>query len=190
MASDADPPTRTPEAHRALNVYLNDRQIGTLSEAADLWAFEYLPAWAQAADGFDLSPGLARSQLAHRDGATDRPVQWYFDNLLPEEGQRVAIGKEARLSADDAFALLEYLGAESAGSLVLVPPGQVAAPRGGLRPLTHAALSQRIRDLPRATLGSGAPKRISIAGAQDKLAVVYRNGELYEPVGGDRPRTS
>ena len=185
MENEADPPMRAPEAQRALDVYLNDRHIGTISEGADLWAFEYVPGWAQAADGFDLSPTLERSQLVHRDGATDRPVQWYFDNLLPEEGQRVAISKEARLSADDAFALLEYLGAESAGSLVLVPPGQTAAPRCGLRPLTDAKLSERIRDLPRATLGSGAPKRMSIAGAQDKLAVVYRNGELYEPVGGE-----
>jgi serine/threonine-protein kinase HipA len=185
MASEADTPKRAPEARRALDVYLNERQIGTLSEGADLWTFEYVSGWAQAADGFDLSPELQRSQAVHRDGATHRPVQWYFDNLLPEEGQRLAISKEARLSADDAFALLEYLGAESAGSLVLIPPGQTAAPRGGLRPLTDATLSERIRDLPRATLGSGAPKRMSVAGAQDKLAVVYREGELCEPVGGE-----
>jgi serine/threonine-protein kinase HipA len=52
-----------------------------------------------------------------------RPVQWYFDNLLPEEKLREQIALDARLrDKDDAFALLEYLGAESAGALILLPP--------------------------------------------------------------------
>jgi len=37
---------------------------------------------------------------------------------------REAVSKEANIHGDDAFALLEYLGAGSAGSLVLLPPGQ------------------------------------------------------------------
>lgn len=37
----------------------------------------------------------------------------------------------------------------------------------------------------RATLTSGAPKRIAVAGAQNKLLVVYRDGMLHEPVGSE-----
>lgn len=40
--------------------------------------------------GCQLSPSLPRAQLAHVDGATTRAVQWYFDNLLPEEATYLA----------------------------------------------------------------------------------------------------
>jgi serine/threonine-protein kinase HipA len=170
---------------RTLIAYLNDRRVGTLSEGNDLWRFEYHPQWAEAPDSFDLSPSLQRSQLVHEDGGSERPVQWYFDNLLPEENLREAVSKEAHIHGDDAFALLEYLGAESAGSLVLLPPDRDAHESGGLRPLSDDELCRRIRNLPRATLSSGASKRMSVAGAQDKLLVVYRGGVLYEPVGSE-----
>lgn len=44
-----------------------------------------------------------------------RPVQWLqwsFDSFLPEEGMRLLVSQEARIYQVDAFALLEYLGAE------------------------------------------------------------------------------
>ena len=170
---------------RVLNAYLNDQRVGTLSEGDDLWSFAYDPAWAKAPGSFDLAPGLDRTTLLHHDGATQRPVQWYFDNLLPEESLREALLKDAGLKGDDAFALLQYLGAESAGSLVLLPPGIAAKPKGQLKELADAALSQRIRNLPRQSLSSGAPKQMSVAGAQHKLLVVLRDGKLYEPVGGE-----
>lgn len=141
---------------RTLHVYLNTRHIGVLAEGNDLWSFEYDPAWAGAQDSFDLSPALNRTRLKHEDGASLRPVQWYFDNLLPEERLRETVSKEAGIKGDDAFALLQYLGAESTGSLVLLPPDQTLATEGALRSLTDEALSQRIRDLPRVSLSRGA----------------------------------
>ena len=170
---------------RALIAYLNGRAVGTLAEGNDLWTFEYDPGWTRLPDSFDLSPSLPRSQLIHEDGGSQRPVQWYFDNLLPEEQMREAISKDADIHGDDAFALLEYLGAESAGSLILLPPDRNVNETGGLRPLSDAELARRIENLPRVTLSSGAPKRMSLAGAQNKLLVVYREGELFEPVGSE-----
>lgn len=170
---------------RTLNAYLNDQHVGTLSEGNDLWSFEYDPAWSQAPGSFDLSPALDRANPLHQDGATQRPVQWYFDNLLPEETLRQALLKDAGIQGDDAFALLQYLGAESAGSLVLLPPDAQAPARGNLKALHDEELSQRICDLPRKSLSSGAPKQMSVAGAQHKLLVVYRNGDLFEPMGGE-----
>ena len=170
---------------RKLIVYLNGRAVGTLAEGNDLWTFQYDREWAGLSDSFDLSPALPRLQLLHEDGGSQRPVQWYFDNLLPEEQMREAISKEAKIHGDDAFALLEYLGAESAGSLVLLPPGQDINEPGGLRPLSDDDLAQRIRNLPRVTLGSGSPKRMSLAGAENKLLVVYRDGALFEPMGSE-----
>jgi serine/threonine-protein kinase HipA len=169
---------------RTLDAFINEQRVGTLSEGEDLWRFEYDPQWASASDAYDLSPRLARSELVHTDGGTDRPVQWYFDNLLPEEAQRDVVAKEAKIKGEDAFGLLEYLGAESAGSLVLLPPGAARQPRG-LKSLSDADLSARIKNLSRASLSSGAPKRMSAAGAQNKLLVVYRDGSLDEPMGSE-----
>jgi len=157
---------------RTLAAFLNDVRIGTLSENNDLWSLEYDPQWVADPASFDLSPALPRSQLVHQDGASKRPVQWYFDNLLPEEQLREAVSKEADIRGEDAFALLEYLGAESAGSLVLLPPGRGQPENGGLQPLSDDDLCTRIRNLPRATLSRNAPKRMSAAGAQNKLLVV------------------
>jgi len=168
---------------RSLQVLIGQRQVGTLFEGNDLWQFEYDKAWATAPDSHDLSPALPREQLRLEDGGTDRPVQWYFANLLPEERLRETTASEAGIKdADDAFALLEWLGAESAGSLTLLPPGTQPPAAGELKALPTEELSRRIANLSRATLASGAPKRISLAGAQHKLLVNYEGGKLYEPV--------
>ena len=169
---------------RSLKAYLDRRLVGTLNEGEDLWTFDYDPTWAAAEDAFDLAPGLPRTQLQHVDGGTLRPVQWYFDNLLPEELLRQAIQKEAGIKGDDAFALLEYLGAESAGSLTLLHGGASLPDTHKLRPLSLEVLSQRIANLPKQTLSSDSPKRMSLAGAQHKLLVVLgADGQLLEPEG-------
>lgn len=168
---------------RKLNVYLNQKIIGCLAEIDDIWSFQYDPAWAKSSNAFDLSPELSRDELLHVDGSSKRTVQWYFDNLLPEETQRVMLGREAGIKGDDAFALLQYLGAESAGSLVLLPEDARPGATGGASPLLFDALSKRIEHLPRTSLSYGSPKRMSLAGAQNKLLVIYREGGLFEPQG-------
>ena len=64
---------------RQLEVCINDQVVGFLCETNDLWTFEYAQAWAASPEGFDLSPSLSREKQVHADGASDRPVQWYFD---------------------------------------------------------------------------------------------------------------
>jgi len=171
---------------RTLDVHVDRVLAGTLHEGDDLWRFTYDKDWASDAAGFDLAPGLPRSELEHIDGGTQRPVQWFFDNLLPEERLREAISQEAGIRGEDAFALLQYLGAESAGALTLLPPGAAWPSTPSLHPLSNAALSRRIQGLPRHTLAAQAPKRMSLAGAQHKLLVVRCPGEsveFHEPAG-------
>lgn len=169
---------------RTLKVYSGNFLVGQLHEGNDIWAFEYADEWLQSPQSFDLSPALPRGKALHRDGSTLRPVQWFFDNLLPEELLRQSIAKEASIKdPDDAFALLEYLGAESAGSLTLLPPQSELPETFDFLPLSHDELSERIANIPRQSLSKGAPKKMSLAGAQHKLLVVLRRNALYEPVG-------
>ena len=170
------PPTR------ALGAWLDATRVGQLRDDGGAWTFTYDEAWRSAPDAFDLSPTLPRQAGEVLDGGANRPVQWFFDNLLPEEAARTALAADAGIDVADAFGLLHHYGRESAGALTLLAPGEPAAP-GGLQPLADADLSERIRDLPHGPLVAGAPKRISIAGAQHKLAVVAGGNALWEPVG-------
>jgi serine/threonine-protein kinase HipA len=135
-------------------------------------------------DAFDLSPALPRKRPLIQDGASLRPVQWYFDNLLPEDQLRALIAREADAPVEDAFELLTILGRESAGCLTLRKPVDDRPLARALRPLSFTALSERIAGLPKASLSLDAPKRMSLGGAQHKLLVVYANGALFEPLPG------
>lgn len=168
---------------RVLRAWINQTEVGTLKEVAGLWSFQYSAGWLGNSRGFALSPHLPRTAESLVDGASKRPVQWYFDNLLPEEGQRVLLAADAQLEAADAFGLLAWYGAESAGSLTLLPPDAAFQTVEPLRLLPDDALEARIRQLPKAPLTHAAIKRMSLAGAQHKLAVVLQNGSLFEPAG-------
>jgi serine/threonine-protein kinase HipA len=168
---------------RELIASINAVEVGRLRDRANIWSFEYSPGWSAARDAYDLSPSLPRRAGTIVDGASERPVQWFFDNLLPEEQAREVFAKEAKLAANDAFGLLAYYGKESAGAITLLAAGEAATTRSGYRALTNKALHERIAKLPRQSLAADAPKRMSNAGAQHKLAICVRDGQLFEPLG-------
>lgn len=170
-------------AARTLIASINHRKVGELREENGIWSFAYDPAWLSSADSYALGPGLPLQAKPLADGSTRRPVQWYFDNLLPEEAQRTLLAKDAKINEADAFALLAYYGAESSGSLTLIAPDAPIPDDAPLRPLPDEALQSRIAQLPHQPLTHLAAKRMSLAGAQHKLAVTIADGLLYEPVG-------
>jgi serine/threonine-protein kinase HipA len=98
---------------------------------------------------------------------------------------RTVLAKESKIQEEDSFGLLAHFGAESAGSLVLRSPNDNTTVQVGLSDLPDEVLSQRIKDLPRLSLNHDSPKHMSLAGAQHKLAVVFRNGRLFEPLLGE-----
>lgn len=168
---------------RSLQVFSNQRLVGWLAEFNDIWQFEYAADWVQWEHSWDIAPPIPRATGQIVDGSTLRPVQWFFDNLLPEDRMRTAIAAQAKIAEADAFALLEYMGAESAGSLVLLPPGAEMPEEQGYRPLSDAELDQRIKDMPKVPIASTSPKRMSLAGAQHKLLVNWDGAQLSEPLG-------
>jgi serine/threonine-protein kinase HipA len=167
---------------RTLQAWINERKVGELRDENGIWSFVYTPQWVNADDGYALSPALPRQPDPIVDSSSTRPVQWYFDNLLPEEGARTLLAKDAKVDVADAFGLLAYYGAESAGSLILTV-GDSEPNVSGERQLTAPELQARIQKLPKISLTSGAAKRMSLAGAQHKLAVIYRDGAIFEPIG-------
>ena len=165
---------------RELVASINGVEVGVLRDEANIWSFEYNSDWRSAADGYDLAPDLPRTEGKIVDGGTKRPVQWFFDNLLPEEGARDLLAREARITGSDSFGLLSYYGKESAGSITLLNRGEVPEEAGYVL-LPDAELHERISRLPQQSLAAGAPKHMSNAGAQHKLAVCLRGDELFHP---------
>jgi serine/threonine-protein kinase HipA len=167
---------------RMLVVYFEEHVVGQLQEHNNIWQFTYHEGWLADQQAFDISPHLPRQIKPHIDGASERHVQWFFDNLLPEEDARTLLARDAKVTNNDVFGLLEYYGAESAGALTLLPEGEIN-PAGTFDILSFEALSERIKKLPTISLNKNAKKRMSLAGAQHKLAVVYQDKILYEPSG-------
>ncbi|MGC7527324.1 HipA domain-containing protein, partial [Pandoraea pneumonica] len=87
------------------------------------------------------------------------------------------------LKSEDSWGLLAYYGRESAGSLTLLPPSE-SDDTGGRRALSYDALEARIQAMPYAPITADAPKRMSAAGAQQKLLVILdteHDNQLFEP---------
>ncbi|WP_321950645.1 HipA domain-containing protein [Paraburkholderia bannensis] len=175
-------------ANRSLIAYANRTVVGTLRDSSGVWSFVYDTQWLASTDAWPLSPAFPLRVEPYVDGSTDRPVQWFFDNLLPEEGMRTALAREAQVEASDAWGLLAWYGRESAGALTLLPSGDQEAP-GSEQPLALDELERRIRSMSQHALSATAPKRMSAAGAQQKLLLILKGAApdyaLFEPIGSE-----
>lgn len=168
---------------RQLVVWLDELRVGRISEENDIWSFVYDSEWDLYDGKFNISPHINFTDKAITDGSTQRTVQWFFDNLLPEEGAREVLSKEVNINVSDSFGLLEYYGAESAGALTLLPKGKTFKGSKKEILISNAVLSSRIQNLPQFSLNYHAPKKMSLAGAQNKLAVSFDAScdAIYEP---------
>jgi serine/threonine-protein kinase HipA len=172
---------------RILNVFIDKTLVGELSEDNNIWSFEYEPNWLAAPESFPISPSIPLIEDKQTDGSSTRPIQWFFDNLLPEEKARELLAKDIKEPVEDVFALLTKAGAESAGAITLLPP-DTPIPEGDIHSLTKEEMNKRIESLPKTSLNRSERKRMSLAGAQHKMLVVLHEGKLYEP-SGNMPST-
>src|SRR5208283_1464877 len=84
------------------------------------------------------------------------------------------------------FAMLERIGGECAGAVTFIPEGtSLPEPDNAYRPLSPAELADIVKKLPRRPLLAGeAGIRLSLAGAQDKIAVHVAGGQISLPLNG------
>ena len=108
-------------------------------------------------------------------------VQSYFSGLLPDESQRHNLARYLGVSEKNPFALLTAVGGECAGALSLYPAGtQPAQPQADdIQKLSETQAHKILSLLQRRPLLVGEDGiRLSLAGAQDKLALRYIKGIL------------
>ena len=146
----------------------------------------YHEAWARSDEGRALSLSLPfTAGLEHRGDA----VTNYFDNLLPDSAEiRRRVRRRFHARSGEAFDLLAAIGRDCVGAVQLLPPG--VAPDGWNRidaePLKDAEVERILASVTSdAPLGQGEGDdlRISIAGAQEKTALLQMAGRWYRPDG-------
>ncbi|MDO9011661.1 MAG: HipA N-terminal domain-containing protein [Gallionella sp.] len=97
----------------ALIVSANGVPVGTLEVRKGQWKFVYATEWTD----YSLSPNFPISTKKYEDTANDKPVEWFFENLLPEGRLRDLIATRDRIDSRDTWALLVRHGQDTAGAL-------------------------------------------------------------------------
>ena len=96
----------------------------------------------------------------------------FLDALLPEGEPRLAIAASLDLQASDVFGLLETLGRDCAGAVVIQPrdePPPIRPTTATAERLSSDELAELVAKLRSAPLGIGRKVRLSLAGVQEKL---------------------
>ena len=106
--------------------------------------------------------------------------------ILPEESKREIVGRSFGVSASNHYAMLERIGGECAGAVTFVPTGEPVPERNyGYRKLSTEELIAILKELPTRPLLAGENGvRLSLAGAQDKIAVRIEGDTISLPLGG------
>lgn len=167
--------------NRILEVWLLGQSVGQLIQADGRLSFSYSPRWLQSPSAQPLSRSLPLRPEPFDDKAT-RP---FFAGLLPEGDKRKLVAMALQVSPQNDYALLNGIGGECAGAVTLLEPGQ--QPTGlpseqYVRWLDDGELIAILDELPRRPMLAGKDGlRLSLAGAQDKLPVVFVNGHIGLP---------
>ncbi|KIC08758.1 toxin HipA [Leisingera sp. ANG-M1] len=166
-----------------MQVLLNGRLVGMLRLAGSgAISFVYDPDWLAWEHAMPVSLSLPLREDAHQGG----PVIAYLENLLPDnQAIRERAAARVRAGGTDAWHMLEKIGRDCVGALQFVP-GEVPG-TGALEgePVTSAEIARMLRNLASAPLGLEEEDsfRISIAGAQEKTALLRYNNEWIRPSG-------
>jgi serine/threonine-protein kinase HipA len=167
---------------RTLDVYLHHHLIGHLiQDEHGQMVFDYAESWLQNPDAMPLSNSLPlRPERFNRN-----ECRGFFEGILPEEGKRELIARNLGISARNDFAMLEQIGGECAGAVTFMPTGEALTERNNTyRSLTDRELTNILQDLPRRPLMAGEDGvRLSLAGAQDKIALYVDGDRVSIPLG-------
>jgi serine/threonine-protein kinase HipA len=171
--------------HEPLNVFLNARLVGQLKrEPSGAIDFKYDASWLSWEHTLPVSLSLPLRE----DRYVGAPVVAVFDNLLPDS-RTIRDRMAARVHADgvDAYSLLSAVGRDCVGALQFLPEGDEPGAAGGLagHEVNDSEIASILGDLEAAPLGLGEDEdfRISLAGAQEKTALLRQQGRWYKPSG-------
>ena len=167
------------ESATGLEVWLLNQRAGTLWLKDGELQFQYSALWLEQLQAIALSQSLP----LQAEPFGDRACRPFFAGLLPEGQLRQRIAQQCQISRSNDFGLLVVIGGDCAGAVSLVVGDQVAAP-DAVEWLEQDQLIALLDDLPqRPMLAQRDGLRLSLAGAQDKLPVVFDGARIGLPLG-------
>ena len=176
-----------PAPTEKLEVWMNGLHAATWSVSAGVHRLHYDPDWVTNSTGRALSLSLPflPGNLPHRGEV----IENYFDNLLPDSADiRKRLQTKFGCRTSGTFDLLAAIGRDCVGAVQLLPPGTTpeaphsikaeALGSGDVERILAATISST-----RAFGDSSEDFRISIAGAQEKTALLWHRGRWHRPLG-------
>lgn len=164
---------------------MNSRLVGRLRKAASgAIDFRYDENWLSWEHGFPVS----LSMPLREDLYVGDPVVAVFDNLLPDNLDiRRRLAERSSAADGDVFSLLSAVGRDCVGAIQFIPEGEDPGPAGSVQgyAVSEDEIAGILANLTNNPLGVGAQEefRISLAGAQEKTALLYWKGGWLIPHG-------
>jgi serine/threonine-protein kinase HipA len=171
--------------HPPLNVFLNSRLVGQLRrEPSGATLFQYDADWLAWPHTMPVSLSLPLRD----DAYAGAPVRAVFENLLPDNDElRRRIAARAHAEGTDAYSLLSAIGHDCVGALQFLHPDRDPGPAGAVEgePVGSKEIAEILANLALTPLGISENEdfRISIAGAQEKTALLRWNDAWLKPRG-------
>ncbi len=174
---------------RALSVWANGQRVGIWrAPTRSAMELQYDEAWVASPAGRPLSLSLPFG-IDTTPLRGDR-VHNYFDNLLPDnDAIRRRLAARYRTESTDAFPLLEAIGRDCAGAVQLLGEDEVPQRIESIEgtPLSEsdveALLANTVDTAGPVRLTEEHDFRVSIAGAQEKTALLFHEGQWLLPRG-------
>lgn len=172
---------------RALALWMNGELVGHWRvPVSGRQEFLYAESWltSPAARPISLSLPLRPSREPYRDR-----VEAFFDNLLPDNRQiRERIQRRFQTATTGAFDLLREIGRDCIGALQLLDEDEAAPDVRKITgdPLTFGDVGRILAGALQPSLGQQEDEdtfRISLAGAQEKAALLWHAGKWHRPNG-------
>ncbi len=163
---------------RILDVYFHNVFAGKLvqNDSGNL-SFQYDLNYCSDKNSSPLSVSMPIRSEAYENNQ----AKAFFSGFLPDDIVRERLARYLGISEKNPFALLEQIGGECAGAVSLYPEGQIPSEEQTLD--TEVLDDHKLREifelLKRRPLLAGTDDlRLSLAGAQNKIAVGIKGGKI------------
>jgi len=172
-----------------LEVYFGSKKIGKLESTENRGVvFSYFEEYLSNSNSQSLSLSLPLSDKEF----SQKECLPFFSGLLPEEDSRKKIADYLHISETSSLKLLEALGGECAGMISLLPEDSKIMQKDVYEfssdfyeELSDNKLCEFIEKMPERPLITADDKlRLSLAGAQEKIALAKIQNKWYLPING------
>lgn len=163
---------------------MNDELVGILELKQNQMRFQYDENWLHSKRGRPISLSLPLQTQTHKGDK----VHAYFENLLPDNTNiRQRIVDRLGAASLHPFELLRIVGADCIGALTFIDEKDpVHSKEPGCEPIDESEIAAILKKAASGqVLGMEADEdfRISLAGAQEKTALTFWNGQWCKPYG-------